>query len=383
MINLFLILSSPTIPPFIFVLQVSRSEILDLPSPFGRGDSPLFTYPFFGEEQIVSLTTPNETPATVLDSLEIVFCICNELTTVGAVCFLGSNEEGILQDAKLKIENKLRDMAASANFEIEFHSAWEEFQAAFKVDKCPESPALLIELENDKNVKMLGNESRGTFYNHLQLLLPFFIEAATPIDSTDPKWSIFLQFQDSDQSVTGLLTAYNYFKFPEGTRVRISQVLVLPRYQGHRIGSQLYRSVTEFLRHEKSECKEICVEDPTDAFDRIRGLVDYQGCKILFNQAEDNDEILVGRMIEMMKFTPEHAERLLLLNRSLTQSTWIKRPKTGQTHLRLQIKRWLLKKYRKDLPENGSDRIERLAELYEGEMEGFIEPLIEKLRVYQ
>ena len=371
------------------IFLVSRREILELDSPFGCGDSPLFTYPFFGEEQIVTLPIPPGTPERTLESLEIVFCICSELMKVAGAtvtCYLGSNDERILRDARKKIQDKLIEMAEASGFKIKFHHSWKDFQTHF-IENIEQDPNLM-ELESDKNVKVLINESRGDFYNHFQLLLPFFIEAATPIDTTDPKWSIYLQFQDSN--LTGLLTAYNYFRFPEGTRVRISQVLVLPRYQGRRLGSQLYRSVTESLRQSGSECVEICVEDPTDAFERIRGLIDYQEClaRGIFNDQDGDDKLIVDEMIKVLKLNPEHAERLLLLNKSIKLPVNpTKRPKPSHNHtqtqtlLRQQIKRWLLKKFRKNLPENSSDRIERLAELYESEMDEFIEPLIEILKM--
>ena len=93
-------------------------------------------------------------------------------------------------------------------------------------------------------------------------------------------------------------------------------------------------------------------------------------------------------MTKVLKFTPEHSERLLLLHKNLSASTTSnKKIKTSgsnpiipATLLRQEVKRWLLKKYRKDLPENAADRIDRLAELYESEMEEFIEPLIEILQ---
>ena len=364
---------------------------MELDNPFGRGDSPLFTYPFFGEEQLVSLPVPLGTPESTLETLEIVFCICNELLrneSAEAVCYLGASEEGILRAAKGKIEEKLKEMAETAGFKVKFHSSWDSFKSEIN-QSTPED--VMIQCIDDKDVKMIQGETRGNYYNHFQLMLPFYIEAATPIDTNDPKWSIYLQFNNIDSAViTGLLTAYNYFKFPEGTRVRISQVLILPRYQGNGLGSRLYRSVTESLRSETSECVEICVEDPTDAFERIRGLIDYRECQTrgIFEGSESE---IVKEMGKVLKFTPEHSERLLLLHKNLcmvgASSASNKKIKTcsnptnsATTLLRQQVKRWLLKKYRKDLPENATDRIDRLAELYESEMEEFIEPLIEILQ---
>lgn len=362
---------------------VSRDEILELDNPFGCGHSPLFTYPFFGEDQLLSLTVPAGTTESVLDSLEISLCLETSLTANSSKdveCFLGVSDEKILREARGKIEAILKDMAGACGFTVNFHHSWTEFQEIVRNNQEEISCAFEIA---PGVVELLNFKGRGSFYNRIQLLLPFFIEAATPIDSRDPKWSIYLL--TSSTSVNGLLTAYSYFKFPEGLRVRISQVLVFPRYQGNRLGTKLYRSVTQRLRQADHDCVEICVEDPTDGFERLRGLVDWQ-------EAESagiwKEEVSVKEaLIKKMKLNEDHADRLINLNKCLQVPALPsnpKRSKTAQsdsgTALRQEIKRWLLKKYRKDLPEEKGERIGKLAELYEAELIEFIEPLIDLLK---
>ena len=382
---------------------VTRDEILELNCPFGCGDSPIFTYPFFGEDQMENLKIPSGTPETVLESLEIVLCIETGFASFGNVCFLGSNDEGILRDARDKIEGKLKEMTGGS---VKFLSSWTDYQEEIKAHDYNNFSKDDYEIIEPGVYKLINPQNRAKMYNRLQILLPFFIEAATPIDSSDPKWTIYLKAKVNEESGTlrimGLLTTYSYFKYPEGLRVRISQVLIFPRDQGNRLGTGLYQAVTRNLINDP-ECSEICVEDPTDGFERIRGLVDWREAKAkgIFNddngKKENDDNIfIISELVSKLKLTTEHAERILNLDKSLhltlnSSSNKLSAPKRSKQStndpllisLRQQIKRWLLRKYRKELPDDQGDRIEKLSQLYETEMEEFIEPLIELINQNQ
>lgn len=373
---------------------VTKEAIVKLDNPFGceKSRTPLFTYPFFGEDQLISLTIPIGTSNDTLDSLEIVMCVETSLSIGGVACYLGVNNEAILGDARGIIEAKLQEMTSDP---IKFYHSWSEYQDHVKeYSNVPDLDGDIVTLTNHKDLLQI--------YGRIQLLLPFFIEAATPINLKDSKWCVYLcgRCNDSGQEITGLLTAYRYFKFPEGSRVRISQVLIFPRFQGSKLGQALYGNVTQELRG-MEDCVEICVEDPTDKFERIRSAVDWRSARDLgiWAAANDNgdknsDNVLannttVSRLRKELKLSEDQAERIYNLNCSIslnptTASTnATKKPKLlqdpAQTALRLQVKRWLLKKYRKELPEAKEDRIGKLAELYEVEREEFLVPLIDEL----
>ena len=181
------------------MFSVSRKEILDLESPFGCGNSPLFTYPFFGEEQLINLTIPPGTSETILESLEIVLCVNISMKTSensgGCHCYLGVSDEGILKDARKKIQEKLMEMTLN-NFEINFHHSWADYQMFIKEEN------LIVNFEGlnseEEDAKVVKLKSSREFYNRIQLLLPFFIEAATPIDLKNTKWTIYLSLSTSD-----------------------------------------------------------------------------------------------------------------------------------------------------------------------------------------
>lgn len=400
---------------------------MELENPFGCGNSPLFTYPFFGEDELINLVIAPGTRESVLETLEIVLCIdiSFKSSVDGCHCYLGVSDEKILKESRLKIENKLNEMAGD-NFSISFHHSWIEYQSIIKGQESNDCNYIDISKGlasgvgvGDGDVVKLNNPLG--FYNRIQIILPFFIEAATPINLIVPKWSIYLSVSNNKTVINGLLTSYSYFKFPEGSRVRISQVLIFPRFQGHGLGTRLYESVTRNFRESENDCVEICVEDPTDGFERLRGLVDWKEAEILgiWNNEEEikdqqdrndkndqqgqqyqhdrNDQSIFQNqfhsLIKSLKLNEEHAERLINLNKFLNSPSIPTNPKrlkpsksghgsvTGSIdQLRQDVKRWLLKKYRKDLPEGKGERIEKLSELYESELIEFFEPLIDLLK---
>lgn len=375
------------------LLLVSKKEISELNCPFGCGNDPLFTYPFFGEDQTISLQIPPGTPEQILESLEIVLCIengFNSQSRLRNICYLGVSDEKILSSARGVIEEKLLELMG---FEIEFIHSWTEYQDSIKtVDMGDAGESEKNSFDFDDELMVLKTPLRDRFsYVKFQILLPFFIEAATSIDTSDPKWTIFLSVVSGEEgdclTVRGLLTAYKYFRFPEGCRVRISQVLVFPRYQGHRLGTNLYRQVSKYLReNEAIDCAEICVEDPTDAFERLRSLVDYENARNDILKSVDETDV-IKRLEQELKLSNQQAERIFLLHKSvqLGPAAPAKKLKSSNNSLspsdllRQNIKRWLMRKYRKDLPEDSNERIKKLAELYEAELEVFIEPLSELL----
>ena len=405
---------------------MSSKEILELNSPFGLGQSssPIYTYPFFGEDQLLKLSIPIGTSENVLDALEIVICVNISISHGASEYYLGISDANILGEASETIFGKLKELAETAGFDLKCFTDWKEFQKKVEmkgVGCCIDDYHTLKSINSTEDIYELihdnendnGNDDckkckcnlRNGFYNRLQILLPFFIEAATPINVSDPKWSIYLSI---DSSVCkGLLNTYSYFRFPEGNRIRISQVFVFPRFQNHQLGSRLYRQVCKKLRA-MVECVEICVEDPTDEFERIRGSCDWQDAydlNLWKCSGGDGD----SKLRETLKLTEEQSVRVINLNESLNLKLKNKNKKaklqvlgrvnecdTTNTNnnnnntntntnidpeitLRKQIKRWLLKKYNKDLPERGEERISKLNELYEVEMDEFIKPIIKFL----
>lgn len=78
----------------------------------------------------------------------------------------------------------------------------------------------------------------------------------------------------------GYTTVYLYYAYPQNIRPRISQMLVLPPFQGQGIGAQFVEVVYNKFKNDPKVI-DITVEDPSDDFRRVRNYVDAKLCKDL------------------------------------------------------------------------------------------------------
>lgn len=97
------------------------------------------------------------------------------------------------------------------------------------------------------------------FYNSLQIFLLFFIEGATFIDIFDECWDIFLLLKGNQP--VGFCTFYGFFHFPDKTRIRLSQFLILPPYERMGIGLSFYTFLYNFYSSNVNVV-DVCVEEP-------------------------------------------------------------------------------------------------------------------------
>lgn len=75
----------------------------------------------------------------------------------------------------------------------------------------------------------------------------------------------------------GYSTIYMYYAYPQNVRPRISQMLILPPYQGMGIGSQFIETIYNKFKDDP-KVVDITVEDPSDDFRRVRNYVDAKLC---------------------------------------------------------------------------------------------------------
>jgi hypothetical protein len=388
---------------------VSLEELANVSDPFTGLDAkqrhePLFTYPFFGEDEELELF-PSAVNSKALpprlrpESLAIlVAMIGGELVNgASAACFIGSNCDGLLGPACMVIQEKLAEFAAAAGLDLKFFGDWKQFQSHYA-----NATALDIRVSPDIQCCSLGDTShfvlrlvepatRNALFAPLQILLPFYIEAATFIDASDPGWSVYL-LVNAQGRVLGLLTGYAHFCFPEGLRQRVSQVLVLPEQRAQCLGRRLYVHVMQQWRADPA-VREIGVEEPTDAFERLRALNDWTEARRLGVWTGADDETRLKTLLARegpMKLAPRHARRLLLLHSflllqaSTSQQPPAKKarpqskPAASDLH-RLRVKKHLLSKFSAELPDDPIERKQKLHELWEVEMEEFLEPCADVL----
>ncbi len=344
-------------------LETNFDEISD---PFnkltGNCHSPSFTYPFFGEEE--SLVLPNSVSAN--DNILLV--IDGSLRAHGAYFLAASCES--LEEHCAVIEARLKEFAEKAGFAEEAlvrFSNWPAFKETVNA-------AQSIEFSSSSKIVKLNasvDTAHAQLFQRLQLLLPFYIEAATFIPAhCDPNWSAFLSLSPAGD-ILALATCYSYFYFPEGLRQRVSQVLVMPGHQHLRNGGKLYGALLDRFRCDEG-CKEVCVEDPTDRFERMRGVVEMQ---IIKKELEEGKQELK----EIARVNKIPLMQVRRLNNALAHLKTVKKAKSD-SNARLETKKWLLKRFSGELDGlEVTERKAKLDELYEIELEEFIYPVLERI----
>lgn len=78
-------------------------------------------------------------------------------------------------------------------------------------------------------------------------------------------------------ATVGYSTVYLYYAYPQNTRPRISQCLILPPFQGMGVGAQIIETIYNKFRSDPN-VTDITVEDPSDDFRRVRNYVDAKLC---------------------------------------------------------------------------------------------------------
>ncbi|WFD31461.1 histone acetyltransferase [Malassezia sp. CBS 17886] len=108
-----------------------------------------------------------------------------------------------------------------------------------------------------------------------QIFTLFTIEGASYINEEEPNWEFYTVFErvpaphGFSWHAVAYTSLYRFWSWQDRTRLRLSQFLVLPPYQGQGHGAQLYATVFAQALADAHIC-ELTVEDPNEAFDRVR-----------------------------------------------------------------------------------------------------------------
>uniref|UniRef100_A0A1D1XQY7 histone acetyltransferase n=1 Tax=Anthurium amnicola TaxID=1678845 RepID=A0A1D1XQY7_9ARAE len=119
----------------------------------------------------------------------------------------------------------------------------------------------------------------GVLYSRLVPLVLLLVEGSRPVDITDPRWEIYFvvkktpdQLGDVFLELLGFTTVYWFYHYPDTTRLRISQILVLPPYQGQGFGRLLLESVNSVAVSDN--VYDVTVEEPSDYLQHLRACMD-------------------------------------------------------------------------------------------------------------
>lgn len=162
-----------------------------------------------------------------------------------------------------------------------------EFLRRLEEPFTPPSPIIAdYEIGDQKFVVRRGTLATDpqlkAFHQRLQLFLVFYIEASSYIDAEDPVWEVLSIWQQPDspadrELIVGYTTLYTFFAFPDSSRVRLSQILILPCYQRKGHGQRLLQIVYELAA--RGPFLEVNVEDPSPGFQSVRDIVDLSRCR--------------------------------------------------------------------------------------------------------
>ncbi|KAF7304938.1 Histone acetyltransferase type B catalytic subunit [Mycena kentingensis (nom. inval.)] len=115
-------------------------------------------------------------------------------------------------------------------------------------------------------------------HRRMQLFILLYIEAGSYIDETEETWEFVLLYEKRKRRDTpdvatyhfvGYSALYPFYCFPDRTRLRLSQFVILPPYQRAGHGSELYNAIYQNILT-RPRIAELTVEDPAEAFEDLR-----------------------------------------------------------------------------------------------------------------
>ncbi|CAF1015982.1 unnamed protein product [Brachionus calyciflorus] len=167
---------------------------------------------------------------------------------------------------------------------------------------------------NDKKFEIFRVDSQQDDYMsqkfidyiiNVQTMLIYYIETASFIDTEDPQWTHYLLYENkkigSEQryATIGYLSVYNYYAYPDKTRSRVSQVLVMPTYQKQGHGAELLQAVYRDVC-ENPNIVDVTSESPSQEFIQLRDYVTSKMCSNL-SIFQDKNKLKNGFTNEMVQ----------------------------------------------------------------------------------
>ncbi|ESK94254.1 histone acetyltransferase type b catalytic subunit [Moniliophthora roreri MCA 2997] len=116
------------------------------------------------------------------------------------------------------------------------------------------------------------------YHQRMQVFILLYIEGGSYIKEEEDEWEFVVLYEkrkrlDSPNVSTyhfvGYSSLYKFYYYPEKTRLRLSQFVILPPYQRAGHGSELYISIYNYVLAQP-HIGELTVEDPAEAFEDLR-----------------------------------------------------------------------------------------------------------------
>ncbi|GHJ85651.1 hypothetical protein NliqN6_2053 [Naganishia liquefaciens] len=145
------------------------------------------------------------------------------------------------------------------------------------------------------------------FHRRAQLFILLYIEAGSYIQEDEDEWEFLMIFETRTRASTsattkttksyhfvGYVSAYPFWCYPDNIRLRLSQFVILPPYQGKGHGSQLYNALWNHIS-DRQEVSELTIEDPSEHFEDLRDRNDLTRLRKLLGQSK---ELLAGAPVD-------------------------------------------------------------------------------------
>ncbi|VVA10413.1 PREDICTED: histone [Prunus dulcis] len=174
-------------------------------------------------------------------------------------------------------EEFLQSFSTQRNFIRSIVSNGEVLQYKTSNGQINDSNAATSDVEVVRLV--VGKTAAGHLYSHLIPLVLLLIDGSSPIDVVDPSWELYVLIQrKTDQQgeiynmLLGFTAVYRFYHYPDSSRLRIGQILVLPPYQHKGYGRYLLEVLNDVAISEN--VYDLTVEEPLDYFQHVRTCVD-------------------------------------------------------------------------------------------------------------
>ncbi|XP_050070049.1 histone acetyltransferase type B catalytic subunit [Anopheles maculipalpis] len=134
------------------------------------------------------------------------------------------------------------------------------------------------------------------FHTRLEMFSFWYIDGFSRVE-IDPLWLFFTVYEryetdnnnesaanDSSNvryATVGYVSVYQYYSYPNKVRPRVSQILILPPFQKLGIATRLIKHTTYEYFRKMDNITDITFEEPIEAIQHIRSVVDAKRCKEL------------------------------------------------------------------------------------------------------
>jgi histone acetyltransferase 1 len=148
------------------------------------------------------------------------------------------------------------------------------------------------------------------YLDRIQTMLVYFIESSNFIDTDDPKWSHYILYEKRATPAScryltiGYLSVYQFYAYPDKTRYRVSQMLILPPYQKGGHGAELLEAVYRDAA-QSSSVIDVTAESPSPEFLSLRDFVTSKMCATL-SSFRDVNKLRKGFANDMVKEALKH-----------------------------------------------------------------------------